>query len=179
MLTKPTIIQQLQAATTDFVSFGHDIDPHYFFLQPPAKWSIAQNVQHLIISANATGLAYALPKLILRLYTGKPNRASRSYDELVTKYKTKLQQGGKASGQFVPAAISPGKGKEKMLHTYTRSMERLTAHIDKKWNDENLDRYLAPHPLLGKITLRELAYFTIYHTGHHLAIIKRELGGMR
>ena len=47
-------------------------------------------------------------------------------------------------------------------------LEKAIAHQ----HEEDLDRYLAPHPLLGKITLRELAYFTIYHTHHHLQIIK-------
>jgi len=51
-------------------------------------------------------------------------------------------------------------------------MQRLANAIERNWTDEKLDNYLAPHPLLGKLTLRELIYFTIYHTEHHLAIIK-------
>jgi hypothetical protein len=38
--------------------------------------------------------------------------------------------------------------------------------------EAKLDNFIAPHPLLGKITLRELCYFTIYHTQHHLHNIK-------
>ena len=34
-----------------------------------------------------------------------------------------------------------------------------------------MDNFLIKHPLLGKITLRELCYFTIYHTQHHIKII--------
>ena len=112
---------------------------------------------------------------MLRWYAGKPNRPSRSYDELIAKYKTKLQQGGKASGKFVPAIISLKEGKEKMLGNFSRSMNRLIHGIEHNWNDQQLDQYIAPHPLLGKITLRELGYFTIYHTHHHLAIIKERM----
>jgi uncharacterized damage-inducible protein DinB len=175
MLTKNEITRQLQSVTEEFVDYCKDIDSDHFFRQPAVKWSIAQNVKHLIVSANATKLAYSLPKFMVGLYAGKPNRGSRSYDELVHKYKTKLQQGGKASGQFVPAAISPVSGKENMLDLFSRSMGRLIDNINKKWSDAKLDQYLAPHPLLGKITLRELAYFTIYHTQHHLAIIRDRL----
>ena len=33
----------------------------------------------------------------------------------------------------------------------------------KELEEEQPDQYLAPHPLMGRITLRELCYFTIYH----------------
>ncbi len=106
---------------------------------------------------------------------GKPNRMSRSYDELVNKYKLKLQQGGKAIGRYIPKTVSPQNGREKLLRSYATSMDKLIHSIEKNWEDRQLDQYIAPHPLLGKITLRELGYFTIYHTLHHLAIIKERL----
>ena len=174
-MTKEEIIKQLDLAKEEFSGFCNGIDTEAFFRQPLEKWSIAQNIKHLIVSANTTKLAFSLPKFIVRLYAGKPNRSSRSYEQLVSKYKTKLQQGGKASGQFVPAIISPATGKENMLDTFSKSMNRLINNIEKNWPDEKLDQYIAPHPLLGKITLRELCYFTIYHTQHHLNIIKERL----
>lgn len=174
-LTKEEIIQRLQFASEEFTNFASQISSVQFFHQPKEKWSIAQNVNHLIISANTTRLAFSLPKFIVTLYAGKPNRPSRSYDELVNKYKLKLQQGGRASGRFIPKIISPQTGKENLLQSFTTSMTKLSTAIEKKWTDPLLDQYIAPHPLLGKITLRELAYFTIYHTQHHLSIIKERL----
>ncbi len=174
-LSKDEIIARLHAAADEFTTFCRGIDADVFFRQPGEKWSVAQNVEHLTISANKTRLPYILPKFVVRYYTGKPNRASRSYDELVNKYKTKLQQGGKASGVFVPGKTPVNTDTEKIIANFTTSMDRLIKGIDKNWHDEQLDRYLAPHPLLGKITLRELGYFTIYHTWHHLEIIKRNL----
>ena len=52
-------------------------------------------------------------------------------------------------------------------------MDKLAHAIKLKWKDPQLDQYIAPHPLLGKITLRELGYFTIYHTYHHLETIQK------
>jgi hypothetical protein len=174
-LTKDEITKQLHAASKEFSDYCSNVNADIFFYQPAEKWSAAQNVKHLVISANATRLAFNLPKSIIRLYVGKPNRPSRSYEELVNKYKLKLQQGGKASGRFIPPAISPGIGKDGLLQSFILSMNRLINAIDKKWTDPQLDQYIAPHPLLGKITLRELCYFTIYHTYHHLAIIKERV----
>jgi hypothetical protein len=115
---------------------------------------------------------FVLPKFILRWYAGKPNRPSRSYDELVNKYKLKLEQGGKASGPYIPKQILPEYGKEKLLNQFSIIMNKLATSVKKNWSDEQLDQYIAPHPLLGKITLRELCYFTIHHTYHHLSSIE-------
>lgn len=175
ILTKEEIIKQLQSVSEEFSNFTSQINADIFFLQPKEKWSIAQNVNHLTISANTTKLAFLLPKFVIRLYAGKPNRSSRGYDELVNKYKVKLQQGGKASGRYIPKIISPQTGKENLLQSFAASMTKLGNAIEKKWMDPQFDKYIAPHPLLGKITLRELCYFTIYHTQHHLSIIKERL----
>ena len=175
ILSKVEIVMRSAEIFREFSSFCSGISNESFFRQPVEKWSVAQNVTHLITSANMTRLAYRLPKFIVRIYGGKPNRPSRSYDELVTKYTLKLEQGGRASGRFVAKLVLAEEGKEKILETFNRSMSHLITSIQKNWNDLQLDLYIAPHPLLGKITLRELCYFTIYHTEHHLHIIKERL----
>jgi hypothetical protein len=175
ILSKEEILKQLVEISTRFSSFCAVISNEIFFRQPAQKWSVAQNVTHLITSANMTKLAYRLPKFMVRLYAGKPNRPSRSYDELVAKYKLKLEQGGRASGRFVAKPVLAKEGKENLLHTFNMAMRKLENAVQKNWNDQQLDKYLAPHPLLGKLTLRELCYFTIYHTEHHLNIVKERL----
>jgi len=175
--TIPEITQQLQAAEEKFSKFCSSLSDEQFFHQPEGKWSPAQQVKHLIISANKTRLAYTLPKFIVRWYTGKPNRPSRTYDELVAKYKMKLEQGGKASGPFIPKPIPASYGKNKMLNQFKQSIEKLSKAIISTRKEEQLDNYLAPHPLLGKITLRELGYFTIHHTYHHLESIQKMTDG--
>ena len=167
------ITRRLRTSTAEFISFCSTIENDLFFFQPADKWSIVQNVKHLSISVKKTKLVYALPKFIIRLITGKPNRLSRTYDELVEKYNTKLQQGGKASGPFIPKSIPAGVNKGTILKEFSDAMEHLARCMEKKWTDPQLDKYLAPHPLLGKLTLRELGYFTIHHTIHHLEVIKK------
>lgn len=172
ILSKEEIIKQLTTASNDVQTYCSNINNELFFYPPADKWSIAQNIEHLIIAAKSTIPAYNLPKFIVRLYAGKTNRPSRTYDELVAKYQLKLANGGKAGGRFVPNQSAAGKRKEKLLQQLSSVMNKLSITIQQKWNDSQLDNYIAPHPLLGKITLRELGYFTIYHTYHHLAIIK-------
>lgn len=173
-LSKEAITGKLEQQSAAFSLFCSTISDEVFFRQPAVKWSIAQNITHLITSAKMTRLVYRLPKFMVRLYTGKPNRPPRSYDELVAKYISKLEQGGKASGKFVAKPVPAAAGKGALLQSFSKAMASLTSTMEQ-WEDAALDQYLAPHPLLGKITLRELGYFTIYHTEHHLAIIKERL----
>ena len=46
------------------------------------------------------------------------------------------------------------------------------ARDDLKFSVSDLDTYLLPHPLLGKMTIREISLWTAYHTEHHYKILK-------
>jgi hypothetical protein len=167
------IEQGFEKAANELNDYCSALSGQQFFNQPPEKWSVAQQVKHLTTATRAATLPFTLPKFMVKWATGKPNRHSRTYDELVTKYRSKLQQGGRASGRFVPEQISATYGKDKMLQQYLKAMQKMSAAVKKKWTETQTDQYLAPHPLLGKITLRELCYFTIYHTWHHLESIRK------
>jgi hypothetical protein len=172
IISKAQILSGLQMANDELITFCNKIDSGKFFFQPADKWSIAQNVTHLTVAARITSLAYRLPKFIVRIYGGKPNRLSRNYDELVAKYKLKLEQGGRASGPFIPKYVPEARGQKNILLDFEDKMKILINAVEKNWQDYQLDKYIAPHPLLGKLTLRELCYFTIHHTYHHLNSIK-------
>jgi hypothetical protein len=170
-LSIPEIKSKLLSTSKNFSDYCVCLSDEQFFYQPEGKWSAAQQVRHLIKSTDTARLAFILPRFIVRWIGGKPNRHSRSYEELVNKYRLKLEQGGKASGRYIPKPIPPEYGKEKLVGSFTRSMEKFASAVERRWKDEQTDRYLAPHPLLGKITLRELCYFTIHHAEHHLSTI--------
>lgn len=172
-LDKEQILRESAAIFQQLTDFCIRVSDDHFFHQPaPEKWSVAQNLAHLVISTKTTVAAYALPKLLVRLIGGKPNRPSRSYEDLVEKYRRKLADGGKAGGRYVPGKIHPSHSREKMLRKWLKVTGDYLAAIRKNWTSEQFDQYIVKHPLLGKITLRELCYFTIYHSRHHLEIMK-------
>jgi len=176
-LKKEELIEQMQGSSRELSLFCATLPNEIFFQVPGIKWSIAQNVDHLTRAAASTKLAFTLPKFIIRLYVGKPNRPSRTYDELLSKYNQKLANGGKASRKFIPPDLHGRKLKEKIMADYSDIMEKLCSRVNNNWEDQQLDRYIAPHPLLGKITLRELCYFTILHTRHHFQTIRERAEG--
>ena len=93
---------------------------------------------------------------------------------MIEKYKEKLSKGGKASGKFVPMEVGLQEQRllPKSIMYYTNKLCKLIENAE----EEHLDIYVLPHPLLGKLTFREMLYFTAYHVQHHHEIIKRDLG---
>ncbi len=43
----------------------------------------------------------------------------------------------------------------------------------ERWSDAQLDRRCLPHPLLGKLSVREMLFFTLYHNLHHVQVAER------
>ena len=172
-MTKTEIITDAEKSFNRFSETCNSMDEALLFKKPDDKWSAAENIQHLIISTKMTALAYRLPKFIVRLIGGKPNRQSRSYEALKEKYYKKLADGGRASGVFVPKPIEIKYGKQKLMDNWQKATSAFMLALSKNRTEEDLDNYLAKHPLLGRITLRELCYFTIFHTEHHLEAIHK------
>ena len=172
-MTKAEIITDAEKNFNRFSETCNSMDEELFFKKPTDKWSAAENIQHLIISTKMTALAYRLPKIIVRLFAGKPNRSSRPFNELKDKYYKKLADGGRASGVFVPKPMEIKYGKLKLMDNWQNATTAYLLALSKNRTEKDLDNYLAKHPLLGRITLRELCYFTIFHTEHHLQAIQK------
>lgn len=171
---KSSIIEQTARAFDELTNYVMEIKERKFFLFPGNnKWSVAENILHLIKSTQTTSLACRLPKFIIQWVAGKPNRPSRNYDELLARYQMKLQQGGLASVRYEPKLLSKKNSKEKIICQWESVTGRYLKALNKNWNEQTLDSYIVPHPLLGKITIRELAYFTHFHTLHHLRTIRQ------
>jgi hypothetical protein len=175
-LSNAIIEEQLLLVASQLTGYCNQLSEVDFFYQPDGKWSPAQQVRHLTIATKTSLLAFTLPKFIVRRVGGKPNRPSRTYDELVAKYKLKLEQGGRAGKRYIPKPISAEVGKLPLLNAFYASMKKMGNALHKKWKEEEPDKYIVGHPLLGKITVRELGYFNIYHTLHHLDSIKKIVG---
>lgn len=104
-MNKSEIIAALNKHVDLFNQHIASLNKEKFESTPDAKWSAGQNLEHLYRSIKPLNLAYALPGFILKLIFGKTNRPSKTFDELVMKYQTKLAAGGRATGRFVPPPV--------------------------------------------------------------------------
>jgi len=165
-MLKDELIQSLEARYNEFIQYLLSLsEERYSFSLNNQKWTAGQECDHLIRSTRPLVLALWLPRWILKMVFGKANRPSRSYDEVILKYNNKLQQGGRASGRFIPRPV-PFMFRDKACSRLGRVIHRLNTRLDT-WNESDLDQYILPHPLLGKLTMREMMYFTIHHAVHH------------
>lgn len=172
-MRKPEIIEKLTQNHQKFVDFILSLSEPDFMFAPENKWSAGQQLDHIGRGVSPVKMALTLPKLVPQLLFGKADRDSTDYESLVKKYREKLAGGGKASKRFIPPAIGFDKRvglKNKLLKT----VEKLNRNM-AGFSEKQLDEYLLPHPILGKLTIREMLYFTIYHVEHHHQAVLRNL----
>ncbi len=170
MKTKDDIKNALAEIIQEINAYLQTVDDATFKTSMNDKWSFAQNIDHLTISNNITALSLNMPKMALKQLYKINNRVSWNYDEVVWKYQQKLSAGAKASLPFQPK-ISLLPIRSLVDRFWKNSCTTLLKAIDG-WSEKDLDIYLVPHPLIGKMTMRELLFFTVYHVGHHLKTMK-------
>lgn len=173
MEDKKFIIDLLNAHTESLVRFVNQQSQESFTKSVNSKWTVGQNLDHLVRSMSPVNQALLLPSFVLRIVFGKPNRSPRSYQELVERYHQKLSAGGTAPGAFIPPAVSWEK-KERIVADFKIQKERMIKRIES-WSENQLDHYLLPHPLLGKITVREMLFFSAYHIQHHTKLLEERV----
>jgi hypothetical protein len=170
MHSRDDILSYLDEVQRDGIAFWSAFSDDEFFANIGEAWSPSDNVRHLTKSIRPVTKALRLPKIVVRLMFGGPRRASMSYDELVAHYRGKLAEGGKA-GRFAPSPRVVTDRAE-VISRFEHANRELRAAI-AKWPDCALDRHQLPHPLMGKLTLREMLFFTLYHQLHHVDVVRR------
>lgn len=173
-MTKAEIISRLQEKHQQFTAYIVSLsDADFMYSLHGEKWTAGQQMDHIRLSVSPLGMAFGLPKFIPRLLFGKAKRPSENYDTVVAKYRHALANGGIAVKGYAPKTIPLAEKaalKTQTDQTLTHVLRRL-----EKYSEQDLDTLRLPHPLLGKLTLREMLYFTLYHVQHHHAVTRRHL----
>ncbi|NBU72258.1 MAG: DinB family protein [Sphingobacteriia bacterium] len=172
--TDPLISNLIQTyrETLDFAISLDDLT----YASPPlaGKWSPAQHLVHLIRSMGIVVWVSSWPMTLQRLVWGRANRPSRSYDALVDRYQYRLAGiKAKSPAFFAPPAQSASQRQQ--IHQRLLRLTNRYAQQLSKCPPDYLDSQILPHPVLGKITIREMALFSTYHGRLHLNLIQRDL----
>ena len=172
-MEKTTFVKSLDENVIQFIELVKDLSKDEFEVNINNKWSAGQDLMHLIKVLQIVNIGFTLPKPILRVLFGINKKDSRSFEHLQQLYKNALEGGTKAPTIYIPKPVSYTE-KDNLIQKY----ESLNQSFINKLNDHTpfeLDSYRLPHPILGKITLRELANFTSFHTSHHFELLKSKL----
>jgi uncharacterized damage-inducible protein DinB len=168
--SKTEIISTLQASNQRVTEWFTEIPADIFFARQGEAWSASDNLDHLIKAHKPIAKVLKLPKTTLQATFGKPDKSSMAYEELCQIYRDEIARGAQASGRFLPDQENPaGRREEKkkeLVDEWSRASTELVLAAET-WDEGELDQYQLPHPILGKLTLREMLYFTIYHNLRH------------
>lgn len=167
---KKDIIKQLEKQSKDLRSWYVDKPIEKMDAAPKGAWTAGQHLLHLVKSTKPLAVGMGYPRILLLFKFGRIKRPSRSYEETIQSYKDALEKGGKATGEFVPRVVRKEE-RDELVNRFRDEMSVLINQVHQ-WSEKNLDSTAVPHPLIGKITLREMLYFTIYHMEHHYKILE-------
>lgn len=175
--TAAELVAELERAAAADDAFWQRFEIHEFFAPIGRAWSPADNVRHLAKSTRPVASALRLPAIVVRAMFGGAERPSRDYPRLVADYRAALAAGGDA-GRYAPRPLTgelePSVERERILAAKRTADVELVARAGR-WRERALDRAVLPHPLLGKLTVREMLFFTLYHGAHHVANVERRL----
>jgi DinB superfamily len=174
--TSSEIIAALEEVHEEGVAYWARFSDAEFFSRAGVHWSPAEHVRHLTKSMTPILPALRLPKIALRAAFGIASRKGMTYAALQTVYARALDEGGNA-GRFAPSEETGDGGtarRDAIMDDHSETVRGLTAAI-ARWTDAQLDRYRLPHPLLGKLSVREMLLFTVLHNAHHVLVAQRRL----
>jgi hypothetical protein len=169
-MTVQETLAELQSQVTEVEKAANTFTEDTFFERAESgKWSVAENLEHLFLSAKPLVGLFGTPQIMAEKWP-QANRPSQSYDELVALYLSKVGSMANAPNPTAPQNTEPTKSEQvvKYVFIHERFIERAEA-----LHPEILDTYQVPHPLLGLLTIREFLYFTLYHNRHHKKAINK------
>jgi hypothetical protein len=171
------LLESLREQENEIATFLDGLSVEELFADQGEHWSPAGHLRHLNKSVRAVARGLEQNKIVL-LPFGRSKSGSRTYDEVVSSYRQALDAGGTA-GPFGPSSktpeLSPEEWRAQIMEHWGSSSRRLRKAV-LRWSESELDRYRLPHPLIGKLTLREMLFFTLYHNAHHARRVAERRG---
>lgn len=180
--SRSDIQRELRSIAEQTAACWSSHDPGTFFAAIGDAWSPAENVRHLIQSNRPVTQGLRAPKVVLMLRFGvKLGGGSRTFDEIVAVYRGALSDGLKSSGRYDPKTFDgepTETSRDELVAKNRAAIEGIVSGLDG-WGEGALDRVCVRHPALGKMTVREILFFTIYHNAHHVESVAGKLAAAK
>lgn len=161
--------QQIQSYLMDdcqlFIDKANSLSEDEFTKHEPERWSVADVMQHLYLSARPVARLMSGPREVLAQW-GTPRAPSRTNEEITTAYQNVLAKGVKAPPGVTPRPEDMAVEKAVIVQRFSDVYQAVSDAING-WPEEEFDAYCVPHPAFGTLTVREMLYFTSGHTRHH------------
>ena len=142
-------------------------------LGPKEKWSTSQHIQHLTDSLQLLNTILSYPIFFLKYKFGTSNKEPRDYNIIAEKYEHKILVDQERVRTLNQRLKKPALKERERLLTKLQIQQKKLQYKTKKISEKNLDTLLIPHPLMGKITAREIIMWTAHHTEHHTKTLQK------
>jgi hypothetical protein len=166
-MDKESIADLLEEKNQALLNYLEHQDLEKWLEGPEGKWTTGQQALHLLQSIKPLNDALSMPKFLLRYKFGKANRDVRDYESITKRYQERLKDAqGKTFKGSQNMKVPTIKDKNYLLCRLQVENKKLQ-YKTKKISDKNLDTLILPHPLMGKMPVREIIMWTAHHIEHH------------
>lgn len=173
-MNKKEIVAILEEKHQELFDWLDEATDEQWMSGPEDRWTAGQHISHLVDSEFLLNKALKYPKFLLRYKFGTSNRPSRSYDEVSKRYEERLAESKERAKEYNKDLKVPSLQNRKRLIDSLQILNKKLQYKTNKLKDKHLDTLLLPHPLMGKMTLREIIMWTAHHTDHHVEILKKD-----
>ncbi len=167
---KPTISAAFGQAQEEIADFFSALPLDDFVGDSSTEWRGSQTLEHLVKFVETIAQGVAMPREAMRKRWGSPEKPSGSFEDIRARYVQALANGAQSpAGYYPPAkvAMEVAAYQRDLLARWQSANERLLHNLES-WTEAELDDYYVPHPLLGKLTVRELLFCALCHNQGHL-----------
>ena len=173
-MTREDIVESLETNCNELLDFLNSQPDMSWTSGPEGKWTTGQHVLHLIQSLKPLNRALSMPKFILRYKFGKTNRGLRDYETVVSRYHERLDQNrGVTFGPSRNMKIPPLEDKNYLIDQLQIENKKVQ-YMTRRWKDKDLNKLILPHPLMGKMPVREMLMWSAYHIKHHADTLQKD-----
>lgn len=168
------IILTLEEKHVELLNWIRELSNDQWTKGPEGRWTTGQHILHLVQSLEMLNKALRYPKFFLRYKFGSSNRPSRSYKEVAKRYEERLSENQSKAKKFNENLPVPSLDEKKTLTDELQIQSKKLQFKTKKLKTRHLDTLLLPHPLMGRMTLREIIMWSAHHAEHHCTILKKD-----
>lgn len=152
------------------VQYINSLTSEAFCYRHMDKWTAGQHLQHILLTI------MPFPKVLhskefIRDTFGLPDRAAWDPETVLHHY---AQTSLKAPEAFLPKGPVLYHERTGIIADIEQNLGSISALLNN-YSEEELDSLVLPHPLLGKLSIREMFFLMSYHPLHHQQQIARIL----
>lgn len=172
-MDRNTIAELIDDNYTDLIDWLENQPEDQWMSGPEGKWTTGQQALHLLQSIKPLNDALSLPRFFVIYRFGRANRPVRDYQTVIKRYHERLKASKGKTFRASQHMKIPNLADKHYIINRLQTESKKLQYKTKRISDKNLDTLVLPHPLMGKMPVRELIMWSAYHVEHHLDTLNK------